>query len=129
MIQYITEHFAEHEFACQCYRHEVRDGYRVLDHVIDKRLVDLLERIRERVGEPVHISSGYRCPEHNAEVGGVPNSQHVLGTAADIWCDSTSVDQLADIAREEGAGGVGRYYGQGFVHVDVRDYEADWDDQ
>lgn len=117
----ISEHFSEREFMCKCYRHTG------LDHVIDKRLVDVLEQIRERVGEPVFILSGYRCPEHNAEVGGVSNSQHLFGTAADIYCDGVSVERLAEIAEECGADGIGRYYEQGFVHVDVRGEWARWE--
>ena len=99
-----------------------------MDHIIDKRLVDLLDRIRERLGVPLYINSGYRCPEHNAEVGGASNSQHVLGTAADITYDGIDVDYLASIAEECGADGIGCYYYQDFVHVDVRGYAARWND-
>jgi len=84
--------------------------------------LDLLDEIRERVGGPVELSCAYRCPNHNADVGGVTNSQHVLGTAADVLVpDGWSVDKLADLAVELGADGVGRYYSNDFVHVDVRD--------
>lgn len=44
----------------------------------------VLEPLREWAGEPVVITSGYRCPELNRRVGGVPSSQHTLGLAADI---------------------------------------------
>lgn len=123
----IGNYFEDYEFACKCNRHNVVDGKNVLDHVIDKRLVDVLDKIRERVGRPVYIESGYRCEDHNREVGGVPNSQHVLGTAADITVDDISIDELADIAKECGADGVGRYYGLQFVHIDVRGYDAKWE--
>lgn len=131
----IGKYFDSSEFACQCYRHESDgNGHNVLDHIIDKRLVDLLDGIRERLGCPLTINSGYRCEEHNAEVGGVSNSQHCLGTAADITYDGVDVDYLANLAEEvandllgEGIG-IGRYYHQNFVHVDVRGYEARWDD-
>ena len=86
------------------------------------------DRIRERLGVPITVNSGYRCPEHNAEVGGVSDSQHVLGTAADITYDGVDVDTLAEIAEECGADGIGKYYHQDFVHVDVRGYAARWDD-
>ena len=104
------------------------DGHPILDHIIDKRLVDVLDAIRERIGQPIEVLSGYRCPEHNAEVGGVPNSQHVEGTAADITYDGINVDYLAQVAEECGADGIGCYYHQDFVHVDVRGYEARWND-
>lgn len=84
-------------------------------------LLAKLDQLRELASEPIYVNSGYRCPYHNEEVGGVPNSQHVLGNAADISCDGLTVDQLADLAVEVGMDGIGRYYDQGFVHCDVRD--------
>lgn len=125
----IGTYFDDYEFSCKCERHAVDEqGHNVLDHIIDKRLVDVLDRIRERLGVPITVNSGYRCPEHNAEVGGVSDSQHVLGTAADITYDGVDVDTLAEIAEECGADGIGKYYHQDFVHVDVRGYAARWDD-
>ena len=125
----IGKYFDEHEFACHCDRHGVdAEGHPILDHIIDKRLVDVLDRTRERLGVPITVNSGYRCPEHNAEVGGVSDSQHVLGTAADITYDGIDIDRLAEIAEECGADGIGKYYYQDFVHIDVRGYAARWDD-
>lgn len=125
----IGEYFDDYEFACRCDRHGVdAEGHPILDHIIDKRLIDVLDKIRERLGVPITVNSGYRCPEHNEEVGGVPNSQHVEGTAADITYDGIDVDYLAQIAEECGADGIGKYYQQGFVHVDVRGYAARWND-
>lgn len=48
------------------------------------KVADVLEKVRALVGHPVNISSGFRCPELNARVGGVPNSAHMQGFAADI---------------------------------------------
>ncbi len=45
---------------------------------------NVLEPLRQHVGEPVEISSGYRCPALNAKVGGSSTSQHMRGEAADI---------------------------------------------
>lgn len=45
---------------------------------------DVLQPLREAWGKPIIISSGYRCPTLNKAVGGVANSQHLLGEAADI---------------------------------------------
>jgi uncharacterized protein YcbK (DUF882 family) len=95
---------------------------------MDPRLLDVLDRIRERVGQPIYILSGYRCPEHNAEVGGQPNSLHMQSCAADITYDGIDVPALARIAEEEGADGIGTYASQGFVHVDTRGYTARWDE-
>ena len=52
-----------------------------------KALVDnVLQPLRDAWGGPLFINSGYRCPELNKAVGGVPTSQHVLGMAADVAC-------------------------------------------
>lgn len=45
---------------------------------------EVLEPLRQHIGKPVVISSGYRCPKLNAAVGGVSNSQHMKGEAADL---------------------------------------------
>lgn len=44
----------------------------------------VLQPLRTAVGVPMPVNSGYRCPELNAAVGGVPTSQHLKGEAADI---------------------------------------------
>jgi zinc D-Ala-D-Ala carboxypeptidase len=45
-----------------------------------------LEQIRALLGAPLHIDSGYRCPALNKAVGGVANSAHLDGYAADFVC-------------------------------------------
>lgn len=47
----------------------------------------VLEPLRVAMSEPVRISSGYRCEKLNKAVGGVYNSQHLKGQAADICID------------------------------------------
>ena len=51
---------------------------------MDSSFLAKLEEAREIAGIPFKITSGYRTKEHNAEVGGVPNSSHLIGVAADI---------------------------------------------
>lgn len=108
------KYFDMHEFACHHCGQLPEGGMTPV-------LLEKLDELRERLGRPVIVSSGYRCPVHNRNVGGVSNSQHVRGTAADIYCPGVSVGELADMAAEIGFDAVGRYYGQGFVHVDCRD--------
>ena len=45
---------------------------------------DVLDPLRERLGKPIYVTSGYRCPKLNNLVNGAPNSQHMRGEAADI---------------------------------------------
>lgn len=115
----LSEHFDSEEFACKC-----GCGY----DDIDQNLINVLERLRELAGFPLVISSGCRCPEHNAEVGGVSNSQHVFGKAADVLLPDDAditVDEFADLAEEAGADGIGKYdWG---IHCDTRGYPARWD--
>ena len=51
--------------------------------------MEVLQPLRDFLGKPVVISSGYRCPELNKAVGGVRNSQHMKGEAADIHVENT----------------------------------------
>lgn len=64
-----------------------------------KELVErVLQPLRDRVGHPLRINSGYRCPELNRAVGGVATSQHVKGEAADIAAEDPH--ELAKVVRD-----------------------------
>lgn len=47
-------------------------------------IASLMEEVRELLGVPILISSGYRCPKLNSSIGGATNSQHVQGLAVDF---------------------------------------------
>lgn len=51
---------------------------------LEALIENVLDPVREWYGKPIYVNSGYRCPELNKAVGGVNNSQHVNGQAADI---------------------------------------------
>lgn len=117
----LSLHFSWREAECRC-----GCGY----SRINPLLVHKLERLRWMAGaRPVIVHSWCRCGAHNQAVGGSPNSQHLYGNAADISIEGVSVDELADFAEQAGFDGIGRYYAQGFVHVDVRGYPSRWDDR
>ena len=61
--------------------------------------VTILEPIREQVGGPILVHDGYRSPEVNAAVGGVPDSQHAHGEAADISATPMTLRALFDLIR------------------------------
>lgn len=73
-------HFKPAEFACRC----GRCGRGFAD--MDPDLLLRLDELRERVGEPLVISSAFRCEDHNAAVGGVRGSSHTRGLAVDLRC-------------------------------------------
>lgn len=115
----VSKHFRVREFAS-------KDGSDKV--LIDDDLVTLLENIREAAGgKAITINSGYRSPEHNAAVGGVSNSQHVKGTAADIVVEDTDPLTVGQIAEHflNKKGGIGVY--QTFTHVDTRTTRSRWD--
>lgn len=108
----LSEHFDASEFACHhCGALKT-----------NPRLLALLEQLRADCGGlPLHINSGYRCPVHNQNVGGVPNSQHVHGTAADVAVPAgLSFDQFAWYVDRLPFDGIGFYPDANFIHVDVR---------
>lgn len=116
----LSAHFDSSEFACKCGCGGLHNGAD-----INPWLVQVLERMRAIIGKPLVLSCGYRCPTHNAEVGGVSNSQHIYGTAADVQTpEGMTPIELFELAQDCGADGVGLYdWG---VHVDVRGYKATW---
>jgi uncharacterized protein YcbK (DUF882 family) len=101
--------FKEPEFACPCGCGKVH---------VDQFLLHLLEKARKLLNRPVIITSGYRCPEHNAAVGGKPNSAHLTGKAADIRCVFSG--ERYDLIRTFVGIGVTRLgIGKDFIHIDV----------
>lgn len=54
-------------------------------------LRDVLNHVREFVNEPIIVTSWYRGVEHNKSVGGVRNSHHLTGGAADITCSNLDI--------------------------------------
>lgn len=80
----------------------------------------VLDPARERFGKPITVNSGYRCPRHNAAVGGVPNSQHMLGEAADVSAGSAQGNEaLRRLIKEQGVFDQMIVY-DGFIHVSYK---------
>lgn len=108
---------------------EFRPGKHSYEYIrLSPALIQALEEIRARAGRPITVTSGYRPPAYNREVGGVSNSCHIDGLAADIYCDGLTTDQLHDLCEDVIGyrGGVGCYPKSGFIHVDLRGYYARW---
>lgn len=115
----MAKYFTDDEFACKCGCNEMPEGG------MHPRLIEVLDAMREALGKPLIVTSGYRCPMHNEAVGGVPNSFHVQGVAADVTYEGVDVHHLGKLAEAAGADGIGIYAG-GWVHVDVRGEWARW---
>lgn len=87
----LTEHFSTEEFG-----HSTLATRNGIDNKLPLKYIysaqtlceQVLEPLRKHIGRPIIISSGYRCPALNMLVGGVKNSQHMVGEAADFTCDN-----------------------------------------
>ena len=62
----------------------------------------LLQPLRDRLGRPIIITSGYRCSQLNKAIGGVANSQHTKGQAADIKVNGMRPDDLINFIVKSG---------------------------
>lgn len=116
-------YFKRSEFRCPCGR---CGGFPVEPQ---ESIVRTVDEIRYRLGIPISIvdggGSGVRCAAHNAEVGGVANSQHLFGLAADLHSAASPAEMKAAAEEVLGhTGGIG-LYGWG-IHVDTRQGYARW---
>jgi uncharacterized protein YcbK (DUF882 family) len=121
----LTENFSLEEFAC-------KDGTPVPGELLDnvELLAKNLQVLRDHIGDPIHINSGYRSPTYNAKVGGKKASYHLKAMAGDLTTKNKTPKQLAAVIekliseRKMKQGGIGIY--PGFVHYDVRGTKARW---
>jgi len=122
----LTKNFNKSEFDCNC-------GCKMPEEVLMEiqKLACQLQYIRNFVKKPIKLTNAYRCKKHNKSVGGVSNSQHILGKAADIQITDmkpAGVYNTIDNLAEHGhilQGGLGKY--NSFVHYDIRKTKARWD--
>ena len=120
---YRSLYFTRKEFRCPCGH---CGGFPVEPQ---ESMVRTVDEIRRRLGIPISIvdggGSGVRCAAHNAEVGGVSNSQHLFGLAADLHSAASPAEMKAVAEEVMGhTGGIG-LYGWG-IHVDTRPGYARW---
>ena len=101
--------FKPAEFHCPCCNEEA----------MDVEFVWRLDQLREKLGLPLRITSGYRCVQHNRAIGGADNSFHKAGLAADIMCHGDDYRHtLLNYVFKMYFGGIGIY--KRHIHVDLR---------
>lgn len=105
----ISKNFDRSEFECPC-----GCGF----DTVDTELIEFCQSIRTQFGR-VTITSGCRCPEYNAEIGGSKNSQHLYGRAADIVVPNVDAWTVQQYCEDELIpSGLGSY--DSFTHIDTR---------
>ena len=124
----LTNNFTLEEFAC-------KDGSATPVELVPnlQKLANNLQSLRDEIGLPVHINSGYRSAAYNKAIGGAKFSQHANGKAADITVKGLTpyhvyriiLDLISKGKMQEG--GLGIY--DSWVHYDVRDGKARWDER
>ena len=117
----LTPNFKVGEFACKCGKCSTIK--------IDSQLVAFVQQIRTHFGQPVTITSGYRCKTHNKNVGGTSGSKHLTGEAADIVVKNVAPAEVAKYAETLGVLGIGLYETAKdgyFVHIDTRTKKSFW---
>jgi uncharacterized protein YcbK (DUF882 family) len=113
------KYFTEAEFKCKhCGKCEM-----------DQEFLDKINKLREEYGQPLVVTSGYRCPEHPAERIKVGRSgMHTTGKAADFAVLGSAAMDLLSIALKHGFTGIGvqQKGGGRFIHLDTRNTPALW---
>ena len=116
--EYIPEALKEISWFMRDWRSDAKIG-------IDTRALDIWAATHSllETDEPFMMLSGYRSPQTNAMLrsksrGVARNSLHMKGQAADLRMSNRSVSQVSRAAASCASGGVGRYSGSNFVHID-----------
>ena len=110
------EYFTREEFRCKC-GGKYCNGFPAEPQ---EQLVRIADQLRKNLGVPVTVISGLRCKTWNTIQGGVSNSQHMYGEAADIYARGVSQSRVE--TELDKIGGVRYHYpikGSSNVHFDV----------
>ena len=121
----MTKNFSKEEFDCN-------DGSEMPINIYHNlvKVANQLQILRDELKKPIHINSAYRSEEYNASIGGVKDSQHIMGRAADIVIKGMTPIEVSEVIEkliEKGhmlQGGIGIY--SSFVHYDIRGTKARW---
>ncbi len=90
---------------------------------MNEEFMTKLIELREKVNQPMVITSGYRSPEHNKRIGGSSKSAHICGLAVDVGCSGAKAHEIVKLAMELGFQGIGiNQHGpheKRFIHLDT----------
>ena len=107
-------YFVPKEFACKCGRY--CDGYPAQ---MQRSVVEVADRARAELKGVGFVSSGLRCPQHNADVGGVSNSRHLSGKAIDLRIEGKSAKQTLAWVQKQPEVRYAYAIDANYVHLDV----------
>lgn len=120
----LSKNFNSYEFRCGLGR-----SCSCSTILIDDKLVEYLQKIRDHFGKSITITSAYRCPSYNKSIGSGAGSYHTKGMACDIVVSGVTPREVAKYAESIGIKGIGLYETNAdghFVHIDTRTTKAFW---
>lgn len=120
----LSKNFNSYEFRCG-----LGSGCSCSTILIDDRLIEYLQQIRDHFGKEVTITSAYRCPSYNKRIGGETGSYHAQGRACDFTVKGIAPREVAKYAESIGVLGIGLYETASdgyFVHIDTREVKYFW---
>lgn len=109
------EHFSRKEFKCKC-GNIYCNGYPAEPQ---EKLVKVADKVRAHFGSPATVSSGLRCKQHNANVGGVSNSRHLSGKAMDFCIKGKTAAQVLAYVQKQSDIRYSYAIDSQFVHMDI----------
>ena len=107
------QYFTRSEFGCKCGK---CGGFPAEP---EQKLLVLADRVRSQFGNAVLVSSGIRCPSHNAAVGGVSNSRHLTGKAMDFRVVGSSAEQVLGFVQKQPELRYAYAIDETYVHMDI----------
>lgn len=113
----LTKNFSYQELACSCCGAARMDA----------GVMYMAQKARDIYGKPMRVSSGYRCPNHNAKVGGAKTSFHMQGMAIDFAVNNPA-DRHKMLFALRDAGFTGFEISPLHIHVDNGPERLLWTD-
>lgn len=104
MSDSITKNFSYSEFTDSetALKHKIDNNikHEYVRNNIKELVINILQPLRDHLGVPININSGYRCLKLNELVGGKPTSQHVIGQACDVTVEDYEPIEIARLIVE-----------------------------
>lgn len=110
-----VKYFDRSEFACKC-GGKYCNGFPVEPNEL---LITVADRVREHFGAPMRVSSGVRCKQHNANVGGASGSRHKSGKAMDFCVTGKSANEVLAYVKKQPEIRYCYAIDGSYVHMDV----------
>lgn len=109
-----VRYFKKDEFRCKCGK--FCDGFPAQP---EKKLLSLADRVRGHFGVPMIVSSGVRCKQHNANVGGASASRHMSGKAMDFTVKGRTASEVLTFVQTQKDVRYAYAIDGSYVHMDI----------